>query len=73
MKKTYFTLAAIAVFAFAACNGKSGENAGDTTKKDSAAAPAAAPAQVDTTKKDTGAAAAPAAPAAAAPAAAPAH
>jgi hypothetical protein len=63
MKKAYFTLAAIAVFAFAACNGKSGEANGDTTKKDSAAAPAAAaaPAQEDTTKKDSTAAPAPAA------------
>ncbi|MEY3982992.1 MAG: hypothetical protein RL160_549 [Bacteroidota bacterium] len=69
MKKAYFTLAAIAVFAFAACNGKSGEANADSTKKDSAAAPAAAaaPAQEDTTKKDSTAAPA------AAPAATPAH
>lgn len=68
MKKAYFTMAAIAVFAFAACNGKSGEGNGDTTKKDSAAAPAApAAAAPDTTKHDSAAA-----PAAATPAAAPA-
>ena len=68
MKKTYFTLAAIAVFAFAACNGKSGEANADSTKKDSTPAAAPAPAPVDTTKHDS--AAAPAATPAAAPAAA---